>query len=156
MATRPVLPDTSLEISRTLAAPIEKVFDAFTKPEIMERWFTQARKQEQTVTIIEQDLRVGGFLRLENTLASGEVYRLECEYREVTPPRRLVFTFVWTSHPGHGDSVVTLELTPLDSQRTRVFFRQEGFLSVKARRDHEGGWKECFDVLEEELPNFLK
>ena len=156
MATKPALPETSLELRRTLAAPIERVFDAFTKPEIMERWFTQARTQEQTVKVIEQDLRVGGRMQLVNTLASGEVYRLECQYREVTPPRRLVFTFVWTSHPGHGDSVVTVELTPIDSQHTSVYFLQEGFLSVKARKDHEGGWAECFENLEKELPAFVK
>ncbi len=150
------VPETSLELLRTFAAPIEKVFDAFTRPEILERWFTQARKHEQKVQITEQDLRVGGRMRLVNTLANGDVYRLECEYREVSPPRRLVFTFTWTSHPNHGDSVVTVDLEPLDPQRTQVRFRQDRFPSVKSRDEHLGGWIECFDVLQEELPQFLK
>ncbi len=155
MASKPTLPETSLEITRTIAAPIEKVFDAFTKPEIMERWFTRSARQNQFVKVAELDLRVGGRLRLDVTTPQGEVYRLLCEYREVKRPERLVFTFVWVSHPGHGDSVVTVDLRPLGTGHTEVKFRQEGFPTVQARKEHEGGWIECFDVLNKEIPAFL-
>ena len=154
-ATQPVS-EHSLEIRRTIAAPVEKVFDAFTKPEIMERWFTRGAKQNQVVKVTELDLRVDGRLMLEVTTPKGDVYRLACEYREFERPRRLVFTFVWVSHPGHGDSVVKVDLQPLGPSRTEVRFRQEEFLSAQARKDHEGGWIECFDVLEKELPAFLE
>jgi uncharacterized protein YndB with AHSA1/START domain len=142
--------DFSLELERVLDAPNARAWDFFTKPELMERWFTNAH-HNQVVKISEQDLRVGGHLRLTNTLVSGEVYRLDCEYREVSPPRRLVFAFVWLSHPHHGDSVVTIELAPLGAERTRVRFRQEKFPSAKARDDHRGGWIECFEVLRQSL-----
>ena len=155
MATSQPTKEHSLEIKRTIAAPVEKVFDAFTKPEITERWFTRSAKSDQVVKVTELDLRVGGRLRLEVATPKGEVYKLLCEYREIERPRRLVFTFVWVSHPGHGDSVVKVDLHPLGPSRTEVRFRQEEFLTAKSRDDHEGGWIECFDVLEKELPTFL-
>lgn len=155
MTTPQSVPETSLEITRTIAAPIEKVFDAFTKPGIMEQWFTRSAKQDQVVKVTELDLRVGGRLGLDVTTPRGDVYRLLCEYREIERPQRLVFTFVWVSHPGHGDSVVTVDLQPLGANRTEVRFRQEGFLTVQARKEHEGGWIECFDVLDKEMPTFL-
>jgi uncharacterized protein YndB with AHSA1/START domain len=150
----PMRAETSLEITRTIAAPIEKVFDAFTKPEIMERWFTRGVQQNQVVKVTELDLQVGGKLRLDVTTPKGEVYRLLCEYREIERPRRLLFTFAWTSHPEHGDSFVIVDLESQGANRTEVRFRQQGFLSAKAARDHEGGWIECFDVLEKELAAF--
>jgi uncharacterized protein YndB with AHSA1/START domain len=100
----------------------------------------------------ELDPRVGGRLRPP----AGEVYKLLCEYREIERPRRLVFTFVWVSHPGHGHSLVTVELHPLGTQGTEVKFRQEGFATVQARREHERGWIEWFDVLDKNRLRFWR
>lgn len=78
----------------------------------------------------------------------GDSFHLTGEFREVAPPHRLAFTFVW--EPPDPDDVETLvKLTFRDlGGRTEVGFRQGAFKTDERRELHRGGWTESFDKLE--------
>jgi uncharacterized protein YndB with AHSA1/START domain len=144
----------SLDVRRTVAAPIEKVFEAFTKPEIMKRWFCLGTSQR--VEVKELDLRVGGRLRVEVTEKDGRLWKLISQYVEVSPPRRLAFTWQWDGHPEHGETLVTVELRQLgQSSFTEVHMHHGEFPNAKACGEHVQGWSECFDNLDKAIQDYL-
>lgn len=79
--------DREIVLSREFDAPRHLVFDAWTKPELVERWFGRL---EGWTTRAEIDLRVGGTFRFTMRDASGTKVVLRGEYREIKPPERLV------------------------------------------------------------------
>lgn len=77
-----------LVLTRVFDAPRSLVFNALTKPEMLERWL---RPRGSSLVVCEIDLRVGGAFRFvwrsaERALAMRGVYR------EIVPPERLVHT----------------------------------------------------------------
>jgi uncharacterized protein YndB with AHSA1/START domain len=73
-------------------------------------------------------------------------------YREVKPPARLVYTWVWENHPvmGSGEALVTVDLIEANGW-TEVRLRHEGFEKLAVRDRHAQGWPGCFDKLEKYL-----
>jgi uncharacterized protein YndB with AHSA1/START domain len=82
----------TVRVERTFEAPAEAVFDAWTNPEVLRRWWKAAPSHE--VTVAELDLRVGGGYRLAmNDTESGEQHVVHGTYREVSRPDRLVYSW---------------------------------------------------------------
>jgi uncharacterized protein YndB with AHSA1/START domain len=131
---------TSLRITRTIAAPIEAVFEAWTDPAVMARWFFAG---ERWTVDVKNDLRVGGAFSL---LMHGETENFLCSgvYREIAPPRRLVFT--WTSY-AVSDTLVTLELNALPDG-TQVILTHDGLVDAAIRQNHADGWGGCLANLD--------
>jgi uncharacterized protein YndB with AHSA1/START domain len=124
-----------LRLTRTIAAPIERVFQAWTHPAVMARWFFAG---ENWTVDVENDLRVGGAFSL---LMHGETGNFLCSgvYREITPPTRLVFT--WTSY-AVTDTLVTLELRAL-GDATELILTHDGLIDAAIHQNHADGWGGC-------------
>lgn len=136
-----------VQIKRTFAAPREKVFEAWTNPVLMARWFARAPKHPPT-KVIEAEVREGGKYRIE--VLGEKLYRGRGVYREVRRPELLVFTWNWEHHE-FVDSLVTVEFRTLgQSNLTEVTLTHE-LLPQKDREAHRKGWAECFDMLEKAL-----
>lgn len=75
----------------------------------------------------------------------GKDYWQHGVLREIVPPERLSFTFVWDEDPGQ-EMLVTVTLAER-AGKTEMVFRQEGFKSVEERDGHNDGWNESFDRL---------
>jgi uncharacterized protein YndB with AHSA1/START domain len=132
-----------LLIRRTLPAAQERVFAAWTRPEVMCRWFFPAPHWSAKV---EADLRVGGRYRLEMKDEAGQLHVQHGEYRVIQPISKLVFT--WSCEElGVTDSVVTLELTGRGAE-TELLLRHELADDPKLREEHEEGWMGCLAQLE--------
>ena len=138
----------TLRLERHFAATPEAVFRAWTDPKALAAWFgpqgVEARK-------VEVDLRPGGRYSLEMFESDGGVHPLSGTYQEVTPPERLVMTWVW----GHGEldgleMLVTIELRAAKGG-TDLTLIHEKLPSDTAREKHEFGWTGCFDSLEQFL-----
>jgi uncharacterized protein YndB with AHSA1/START domain len=98
---------------------------------------------------VELDLRVGGRYRFTMQPAEGDGFHLAGEFREVDPPARLVYTFVWEEPtPDDRETLVTLSLRDLGGW-TEVSLTQGPFATEERRALHEGGWTESFERLEE-------
>jgi uncharacterized protein YndB with AHSA1/START domain len=149
----PVASDLAIAITRTLDAPREAVFAAWTDPAQFSRWLGPGDIKAEVVAL---DPRVGGAYRIVmHGIPGGGHYAVRGTYREIEPPERLVFTWAWeedaeTHRAGH-ETLVTMTLRALGG-RTELTLRHERFDSEKSRDSHNHGWLGCF----EKLANHLK
>jgi uncharacterized protein YndB with AHSA1/START domain len=100
--------DQEIRLTRLFDAPRQLVFDAMTKPEHVKQWWGRLG-EGYSVPVCEIDLRLGGAWRFVNRHPKGEA-AFHGEYREITPPSRLVFTEIFEEYPDVV-SVVTTVLT---------------------------------------------
>ena len=140
--------DTQILITREFDAPKHLVWKAYTTPELVARWWAGERGN---VTSAEIDLRVGGTWRSVMTANGGFEVAFHGEYREVSPPDRLVNTEIFEGAP-EGVGVVTTTFTETDGRTTMTQLCEYG---DKAVRDAvidsgmEGGMQEALDHLEQ-------
>ncbi|HEY6762981.1 MAG TPA: SRPBCC domain-containing protein [Baekduia sp.] len=139
--------DLTLRIQRTYQAPAQAVFDAWTSEEVLRRWFHSERGWETPEAAV--DLRVGGEVRVVmRNPDTGAEYGGGGRYTEIDPPRRLAFTWLWDDSGTR--TVIELDFEESDGATT-VRFTHSGLWDEAAVRDHEGGWRRCFDNLERAL-----
>ena len=107
--------EQEIRMTRLFDAPPRLVFEVMTKPEHVKQWWGRLG-EGYSVPVCEIDLRVGGKWRFVNRHPQGEV-AFYGEYKEITPPRRLVFTEIFEQYPD-SVSVVTADFTD-ESGKTR-------------------------------------
>ena len=137
----------SLEVRRTIRAPRQRVFDAWTKAEDLKRWHAPG---PLTVSHAEIDLRVGGGYRIHMREPGGKEHRVSGVYRVVEPPKRVVYTWSWDGDHPVKDSVVTLEFIERGDS-TEVVLRHEGFPNAQERENHNNGWTSIMDKFAAEM-----
>ena len=134
----------SLVIERTYGASPEEVWQAWTDPQALSKWF--GPEETQSVLQAETDVRTGGRYHIVFVTSDGEHHDVSGVYREVQPPRKLVFTWAWRSTP-ERESLVTILLEP-SGAGTRLVFRHDQFFDQAARDNHERGWAGTFRKLD--------
>lgn len=135
--------DKTLRIERTYDASAERVFDAWTSPEVMRRWWQVG--QDWKTSDAEVDLRVGGAVRVVMHDTDKDVdYGGGGVYTEVDPPTRLAFTWLWD-----GDTrrtLIEIDFEETDGA-TSVRFTHSGLWDEEAVRSHRHGWSSILDRL---------
>ena len=140
-------PKPKLSLTRVFAAPRPLVFAAWTQPEHLKRW---SAPHGFKIPVNEGELRPGGPWRAVMVMPDGTRLGLGGNYTKVVPDELLVFTHRWDGEPG-AETVVTVRFTDAPGGGTRMKFEQTGFTSAESRDGHLGGWKECFERLDELL-----
>jgi len=160
----------TLEMERIFEAPIERVWDAWTKPEIMALW---NGPRAWPMAEAEGNLRVGGKWRARLHSDEGQACSKNCgelegknygtpnkaggfdlfqsgEYKVIEPMTKLVFTFGWES--GHSmpgvETLITIQLEKRGN-RTRMLFTQERMTDEFEVTSHRGGWTSAFGRLDD-------
>jgi uncharacterized protein YndB with AHSA1/START domain len=138
-----------LRVTRAIPAPRERVFAAWTSPEEIKMWFGP-----ETCRVVDAqvDLRVGGeYCFYISTPRLGEV-SVRGQYREVTPPSKLVYTWRWEGNPAFefGSSLVSVEFIEAGGSTT-IRLTHEQLPSAESRDDHAQGWIGALDKLESYL-----
>ncbi len=143
-------PDSTIRLNRTIPAPIEKVFAAWTDPAVMVRWF--APTDDYTTPVAEVDLRVGGSYRVGMKHKDRPDVRLHSgQYCRIEAPLLLSFTWIQESHdPGAPLTQVTLEFRP-NEQATDLTLIHERFRDEQGRKGHNDGWTGCLNRLASKL-----
>ena len=114
--------DRELNVTRTFDAPAHIVFDAWTKPELLRRWWAP-KSFGVSLFECEQDVRVGGAYRFAFGRDPKNPEVFSGRYLEVDPPSRLVLTQLYERMSDVGDAVVTATFE--ESQgRTRLTLHQ--------------------------------
>lgn len=146
-----------LSITRFFDAPRESVYQAFTDSDQRRQWLGP---RGFTATRFEQDARPGGNWRgiMHQTapwqgrsdypdLGMGGVYK------ELVPFEKLVYTFAWEGQGGQPtrETEITIRLTEVSANRTKMVFHQAFFDNVQQRDGHNTGWNSTFDRLEDLL-----
>lgn len=105
--------DTELVITRTFDAPARLVFEAWTKPELLMKWWAP-KSVGLTFVSCEADVRVGGTYRFVFSHPSApQPMAFFGRYLEVVAPTRLVWT---NEEAGEGGQVTTVTFEERDGQ----------------------------------------
>jgi uncharacterized protein YndB with AHSA1/START domain len=141
-------PGYVVRIERTFDAPAEAVFDAWTSPEVMRRWFHVAPDWETPEA--EVDLRVGGKVRVVMRKPDGDEVEASGEYTLIERPHRLAMTWTFDDDPSNQQQMIELWFSESEGSTTVVMVNSG--ISTDERRDAQHhGWDGCFDELERAL-----
>jgi len=148
MVTLPA--DNQILITREFNAPARLVWQAYTTPELIKRWWSG---QRGTVTSAEVDLRVGGKWRYVMVADAGFEVAFRGEYREITPTARLVNTEIFEGIPDPDEhpSLVTTTFTEKDNRTYLEMlcdYRDRTDRDAVINSGMEGGMQEAMDALE--------
>jgi uncharacterized protein YndB with AHSA1/START domain len=136
-------------VTRTLDGPASLVFEAWTKPELFQRWWVPKSCGASLISF-EADVRTGGAYRLVmGHPSSKQPMAFFGRYIEVTPPSRLVWT---NEEEGEGGAVTTVTFEEKDG--ATQFVVRELYLSQEALNEaiacgSTSGWAEQFEQLDE-------
>ena len=130
-------------VSKTIAAPADKLFDAWLDPEKLATFMLPKPGMPQPE--VKMDARVGG--RFDILMDTGESkIPHHGEYIEIDRPRRLVFS--WNSPFSAEGSEVTIEFTENSPNETEITLTHIKFPSEESRNNHEAGWGNILSSLE--------
>lgn len=144
--------DTEIVMTRTFNAPPALVYEAFTKPEHIRMWWGS---RETNLTRVEMDVRVGGEWHFTAPDPEGNLWPFHGEFRELSPPGRIVFTQMLDVDPFRDKTIVVA--IDLANKGERTFMTETLTFESKEDRDGmlqsgmEGGASESLDRLEELL-----
>jgi len=135
--------EIALELEHRYAAPREQVFEAWTNPEVLKRWWAATPTWE--TPLAEVDAREGGSYRLSMRTDEGDVHTVRGEFKEVSPPERIAYTWSWEEGPepamaGSESTRVVVELAE-DGEGTLVKLTHTGFANEQIRELHVQGWE---------------
>ena len=108
--------DREVVLTRVFDAPRRLVFDAFSKAELLKRWFGP---RGWSLVVCEVDLKVGGGFRFVLRGPDGKEMGMRGVYREIVPPERSVHMESFDDYPG-------------ESQVTAIFVEQGGKTTLTA------------------------
>jgi len=145
--------DREIVMTREFDAPRSLVFDAYTKPELLRRWFSGPPGWE--LAVCEVDLRVGGTYRYVWRGADGTEMGMRGVFREVVAPERLVTTEAFDQSWYPGEAVGTVTLVEQGGKTTltmTVRYESREARDIALRSGMESGVAANFDRLAELLP----
>jgi len=133
-----------LVITRLFDAPRELVFQMWTEPEHMMRWWGP---RTYTCPNCTMDVRPGGAIRLCMRSSDGQDLWVNGVFREVVAPERLVFTA--TNEVDRAETVISVTF---EDQGGKTFLTMHQTLSRSdIGRGAKEGWNGSFDRLAEYL-----
>ncbi|MDA0350465.1 MAG: SRPBCC domain-containing protein [Verrucomicrobia bacterium] len=129
-----------LEIRKTLAADPQTVFNALSKPELLNQWMYA---MDEGSARTEVDLQVGGKYSVAMINQAGETVATPYgKFIEIDPPHKLSMTWITDGFVDY--SLLTFELKEVDGG-TELTLRHE--LPETTVEDHRGGWTNCLQHL---------
>jgi uncharacterized protein YndB with AHSA1/START domain len=142
--------DRELAITRLIAAPRDKLYRAWSEPELLKQWFAPL---PYTTPVAELDVRVGGATLIVMRSPEGNELPHRGVYLEVVPNERLVFTDAYTEawEPSQRPFMTVIVTFADEAGKTRYTARVRHW-SVADRETHEkmgfhAGWGQCADQL---------
>ncbi|HEV7387304.1 MAG TPA: SRPBCC domain-containing protein [Gemmatimonadaceae bacterium] len=133
-------PAPALIIKRTFNAPRDLVWKVWSDPAHAKEWWGP---NGFTLPFVEMDQRPGGKWRAQMRSPDGKDLWQHGVYREIVPPEKTVYTFIWDAEP-ENEMLVSV-IFKAKGDKTEMTFTQEGFKSAADRESHQDGWSQTFD-----------
>lgn len=124
--------DRGLVIERTFRAPARIVFEAYTNPEFVKRWWAP-KSMGAEMADVQADVRVGGKWRYVTRGGGCPECAFSGEYQEVSPYTRLVFTTYFEPMKDAGAAICTVTFEEAPSGDTTRLVSHELYPSAEAR-----------------------
>jgi uncharacterized protein YndB with AHSA1/START domain len=142
--------DREILIARSFDAPAHIVFEAWTKPELVKRWWAP-KSRGVVMATCEADVRAGGRYRYVMARNGAEM-AFSGTYTEVTPHSRLVYTSIFEPMKAMGETIVTVTFEETDGET--LLTTHEVYPSKQVRdgalaSGMESGMRETMNQLEE-------
>jgi len=135
--------DLRLELTRVIKAPRARVFDAWTRPEMIRQWFGA---DGRTAAEVSTDATVGGAYSIAMESCEGKgASKATGRYTKVNPYDLLQFTWEGSWVPGE-ESLVTIHLRDVDGG-TEIKLIHDRFNTKESRDGHNQGWIGILDSL---------
>jgi uncharacterized protein YndB with AHSA1/START domain len=141
--------DLEIVLTRVFDAPRRMVFDAFSKPELLKRWFGP---RGWSLVVCDVDLRVGGSFRFVMRGPDGKDMGMRGVYREIVAPERSVHMESFDDFP--GESQVTAVLVEKDGKTTltaTILYASKEIRDAVVKSGMGHGAAESYDKLAELL-----
>src|SRR2546423_10783702 len=141
--------DREIVLTRVFDAPRRLVYDAFSKPELLRRWFGP---RGWSLVVCEVDFRVGGGFRFVLRGPDGRDMGMRGVYRMIVPPERSVHTESFDDYP--GESLVTGVFVEQGGKTTltaTVLYPSQEVRDAVLQAGMEHGAAESYDKLAELL-----
>jgi uncharacterized protein YndB with AHSA1/START domain len=141
--------EREIVLTRVFDAPRHMIYDAWTKPELLKRWFGPLG---WSLVVCEVDLKVGGKWRFGLRGPDGKEMGMRGVYRELVPPERDVHTESFDDFP--GESLVTGVLLEVDGKTTMtatILYPSQEVRDAVLKSGIEHGAAETYDRLAEML-----
>ena len=137
-------PLQSVQMSQTYQVPVEKVYQAWIKPEVLQQWFGCS---DMTTQNIELDVRVGGQWKwVSKSKEDGHITEVHGQYEEVIPNQKLVFTWNLDGKVFAEDTLVTVLFRDLGDS-TELTLIHDQFADEAMVEPHKAGWNKALDGL---------
>ncbi len=132
----------TLNVTRTIKAPVELVYKGWTEPDQMRMWIGYLKTSSVKVT---QDLRVGGEYRFDVSCNDGEEVCMSGIYQKIEPNKKLVYTWNNTSreYPAK-DTLVTVEFVA-KGDSTELKLTHANLNDANCLHGHTMGWGASLD-----------
>jgi uncharacterized protein YndB with AHSA1/START domain len=135
--------DTRLSLERVMPVSAEDLFDLWTDPTEVARWWAP---DGYGCVVDVLDTRPGGRWRIVLQRPDGTSIAISGLYRSVDRPRSLIFTWAWEGYDGERgrETEVRVTFEPVVGG-TRLVLEQQPFENSQARDRHHFGWSACLD-----------
>jgi uncharacterized protein YndB with AHSA1/START domain len=133
----------TLVVRKTIRATPERLFDAWTQPAQLRKWWGPG---DVECTEAQIDLRVGGHYRIANRFPDGRIVWITGQFELIEPPDRLVYT--WSVEPQTVRERVTVRFERR-GDGTDLIVMHERIADEPTRDVHEQGWRDCLEGLAE-------
>ena len=146
--------DREIAMTRVFDAPRSRLFEAWTKPELIQRWL--GVRLGWSMVVCEVDLRVGSVYRFVWRGPDGAEMGMSGVYREIVPPQRLVVTEKFDQPWYEGEAVATtvfLEHDGKTTMTTTVGYASREVCEAVLKTPMARGVAESYDKLAELLPS---
>lgn len=141
--------DREVVMTRVFDAPRRLVFDAFSKPELLQRWFGP---RGWSLVVCEVDFRVGGGFRFVLRGPDGREMGMRGVYRELVPPERSVHMESFDDYPGESEVTgVFAEQGGKTTLTVTVAYASREVRDIVLKSGMEHGAAESYDRLAELL-----
>jgi uncharacterized protein YndB with AHSA1/START domain len=141
--------DREIVMTRVFDAPRRLVWDAFTKPELLRRWFGP---HGWSLVVCEVDLRVGGGFRFVLRGPDGRDMGMRGVYREIVPPERSVHMESFDDYAGESQvTAVMVEEGGKTTLTATVLYHSKEIRDAVLQSGMEHGAAESYDKLAELL-----
>jgi uncharacterized protein YndB with AHSA1/START domain len=127
-----------------IKAPAERIFEALTNPAQRTKWWG-AEGRFQT-THMESDLRPGGKWMMRGNGIGGRPFTIRGEYRQIEPPRLLIFTWLPDWQEDAFETLVRFDLIE-NNDVTAVRLTHSGLATESSRLSHKG-WPQILTWLQ--------
>ena len=141
--------DREIVLTRVFDAPRNLVYDAFTKPELLKRWFGP---RGWSLVVCDVDLKVGGGFRFVMRGPDGKDMGMRGVYRELVPPDRSVHMESFDDYPGEAQvTTVFAEQSGKTTMTATVLYHSKEVRDAVIQSGMEDGAAESYDKLAELL-----